>query len=38
VTALRPQPIVERGTKPILWHIMWIYAAQGFTDFVVCCG
>jgi glucose-1-phosphate cytidylyltransferase len=37
-TAVRPKPMVEIGTKPILWHIMQIYAAHGFTDFVVCCG
>src|SRR5580700_8803103 len=37
-TAIRPKPMVEIGTKPILWHIMQIYAAHGFTDFVVCCG
>jgi len=37
-TAVRPKPMVEIGTKPMLWHIMKIYAAHGFTDFVVCCG
>lgn len=30
--------MVEIGTKPILWHIMKIYAAHGLTDFIVCCG
>ena len=37
-TALRPKPMVEIGTKPILWHIMKIYAAHGLTDFIICCG
>ncbi|HEY5272104.1 MAG TPA: glucose-1-phosphate cytidylyltransferase [Acidimicrobiales bacterium] len=37
-TSVRPKPMVEIGTKPILWHIMKIYAAHGFTDFLVCCG
>jgi glucose-1-phosphate cytidylyltransferase len=30
--------MVEIGGRPILWHIMKIFAAQGVTDFVVCCG
>jgi glucose-1-phosphate cytidylyltransferase len=37
-TMLRPKPMVEIGGKPILWHIMKIYAAHGITDFIVCCG
>jgi glucose-1-phosphate cytidylyltransferase len=35
---LRPKPMVEIGEKPILWHIMKIYAAHGFTDFIICLG
>jgi glucose-1-phosphate cytidylyltransferase len=37
-TETRPKPMVEIGSKPILWHIMKIYAAHGITDFVVCLG
>jgi glucose-1-phosphate cytidylyltransferase len=37
-THLRPKPMIEIGGKPILWHIMKIYSAHGFHDFVVCCG
>jgi glucose-1-phosphate cytidylyltransferase len=37
-TSLRPKPMVEIGGRPILWHIMKIYAAHGFTDFVLCLG
>lgn len=37
-TAVRPKPMVEIGGKPIIWHIMKIYAHYGLTDFVVCCG
>ncbi len=37
-TATRPKPMVEVGGKPILWHIMKIYAAHGVQDFVICCG
>lgn len=37
-TGARPKPMVEIGGKPILWHIMNIYAAHGFNDFVIACG
>jgi glucose-1-phosphate cytidylyltransferase len=30
--------MIEIGGRPIIWHIMKIYAAHGITDFVVCCG
>ena len=33
-----PKPMVEIGGRPILWHIMKIYAHYGLTDFVVCVG
>jgi glucose-1-phosphate cytidylyltransferase len=35
---VKPKPMIEIGSRPILWHIMKIYAAHGITDFVVCCG
>ena len=34
----RPKPMIEIGGKPILWHIMKIYSAYGFYDFVICAG
>lgn len=37
-TITRPKPMVEIGEKPILWHIMNIYASYGFKDFLVACG
>lgn len=37
-TDLRPKPMVEIGGKPILWHIMKMYAAHGFCDFVILLG
>ena len=37
-TATRPKPMVEIGGKPMLWHIMQLYAAHGYTDFLVACG
>lgn len=35
---LKPKPMIEIGKYPILVHIMRIYAAQGFNEFVVCAG
>lgn len=37
-TTLKPKPMVEIGGKPILWHIMNIYAAHGFNEFVIALG
>jgi glucose-1-phosphate cytidylyltransferase len=37
-TVQRPKPMVEIGDRPILWHIMKIYASHGLSDFVVCLG
>lgn len=37
-THLRPKPMIEIGGKPILWHIMKIYAHHGVNDFIICCG
>lgn len=37
-SSLRPKPMIEIGGKPILWHIMKIYAAYGHTEFVICLG
>jgi glucose-1-phosphate cytidylyltransferase len=37
-TELRPKPLIEIGSKPILWHIMKIYAHHGYQDFVLCLG
>lgn len=34
----RPKPMIEIGGRPILWHIMKMYAAHGLTEFVVCLG
>jgi glucose-1-phosphate cytidylyltransferase len=34
----RPKMLVEIGGKPILWHVMKIFAAQGFRDFVLALG
>ncbi len=37
-TALRPKPMVEIGGWPILWHIMHIYSAHNFNEFVIAAG
>ncbi len=37
-TEARPKPMVEIGGKPILWHIMKIYEAYGYNDFILCLG
>ena len=37
-TTVRPKPMVEIGGKPMLWHIMKIYAAHGIDEFVICLG
>ena len=37
-TEIRPKPMVEIGGYPILWHIMKIYATQGFNEFYVALG
>lgn len=37
-TEFIPKPLVEIGGKPILWHIMKIYAHYGFREFILCLG
>jgi glucose-1-phosphate cytidylyltransferase len=37
-TEYRPKPMVEIGGRPILWHIMKLYAHYGWSEFVVCLG
>lgn len=37
-TRVKPKPMVEIGNRPILWHIMKIYAAYGLNDFIICLG
>lgn len=37
-SASKPKPMVEVGEHPIIWHIMNIYASQGFHEFVVALG
>lgn len=34
----RPKPLIHIGERPVLWHIMKIYAAFGHTDFVLALG
>lgn len=37
-TDQRPKPMIEIGGRPLLWHIMKIYARHGIEDFIICCG
>ncbi len=37
-TETRPKPMVEIGGRPILWHIMKLYAHFGLDEFVLCLG
>ena len=37
-TGVKPKPMIEIGGKPILWHIMKIYSANGINDFIICLG
>jgi glucose-1-phosphate cytidylyltransferase len=37
-TDSKPKPMVEIGGRPILWHIMKIYAQHGIEDFIICLG
>ena len=37
-TEYRPKPMVPIGGRPILWHIMKLYAQHGHKDFILCLG
>jgi glucose-1-phosphate cytidylyltransferase len=37
-TVIRPKPMVEIGGKPILWHIMNIFATHGINEFIIALG
>lgn len=37
-TEYKPKPMVYVGGKPILWHIMKIYAYHGFNEFILALG
>jgi glucose-1-phosphate cytidylyltransferase len=38
LTEILPKPMVEIGSRPILWHIMSGYSYHGFNDFILCLG
>ena len=33
-----PKPMIPIGYRPILWHVMKIFEASGYDDFIICCG
>lgn len=37
-SSVRPKPMVEIGSMPILWHIMKIYSSHGVNEFIICLG
>src|SRR5438874_776925 len=37
-TDVRPKPMVEIGSRPILWHIMKLYSHFGIMEFILCLG
>jgi glucose-1-phosphate cytidylyltransferase len=37
-TQIKPKPLVDIGGRPMLWHIMKLYASHGVTEFIVCLG
>ncbi|MCK4815829.1 glucose-1-phosphate cytidylyltransferase [bacterium] len=37
-TGVKPKPMVEIGGRPILWHIMKIYATHGYSEFIIALG
>src|SRR3990170_70576 len=37
-TEFKPKPMVQIGNKPILWHIMKIYAHYGYNEFIIALG
>jgi glucose-1-phosphate cytidylyltransferase len=37
-TGLKPKPMIQIGSKPILWHIMKMYSKHGINNFIICCG
>ena len=37
-SVIKPKPMIEIGTQPILWHILKIYSHYGINDFIICCG
>lgn len=37
-TSIKPKPLIEIGSKPLIWHIMKLYSSHGFNEFIICCG
>ena len=38
ITEIKPKPLVEVGSHPVLWHIMKLYSHHGVNDFIICLG
>jgi len=35
---LKPKPLIEIGSKPVLWHLMKVYSHYDLNEFIICCG
>ncbi|MAT42406.1 MAG: glucose-1-phosphate cytidylyltransferase [Anaerolineaceae bacterium] len=35
---IKPKPLIEIGGRPILWHLMKLFSAYGFNDFLIALG
>ena len=35
---IKPKPLIEIGSKPLIWHIMKNYSHYGYKEFIICCG
>ena len=38
ISAVLPKPLIPIGSRPILWHLMKVFKAHGFNDFILCLG
>ena len=38
ITEIKPKPLVDVGSHPVLWHIMKLYSHHGVNDFIICLG
>ena len=37
-TSVKPKPMIEIGSRPIIRHILKCYLARGINEFIICCG
>ena len=37
-TMARPDPMIDIGGRPLIWHVMKSFECYGVTEFIICCG